>query len=188
MGSQNPVVEGATVERNQKAQIIERLKAKTDRAQIAVVTDFKGLKVEELTDLRIRLRKAGVDYQVVKNTLARIALEGGPHAVLREHLKENCALALGYEDPVLTAKVVADFLKVNKKFVLRFGSLEGTFMDSKGVQDLSRLPGKPEMLARMLGTLNAVPTNFVSLLANVPRGLLNVLTALKEKREQGEAA
>ncbi len=175
------------MERTQKAEIIAQLKAKADKAQIAVVTDFKGLKVEELTQLRQKLRQAGVEYQVVKNTLARIAMDGGPHEVLKDKLKENCGVAFGYDDPVVAAKVLADFVKGSKKFALRFGSLQGKFMDEAGIQELSKLPGKPELLGRMLGTMNAVPTNFVSLLANVPRGLLNVLTALKDQKSEAGA-
>lgn len=176
------------MEKTQKAEIIARLKAKADKAQIAVVTDFKGLKVEELTQLRIKLRQAGIDYQVVKNTLARIAMTGGPHEVLKDKLKENCAVAFGYDDPVVAAKVLADFVKASKKFALRYGSLQGKFMDEAGISELARLPGRPELLSRMLGAMNAVPTNFVSLMANIPRGLLNVLTALKDKKSEGAAA
>lgn len=172
------------MERTQKALIIAKLKAKADKAQIAVVTDFKGLKVEELTQLRLKLRQAGVEYQVVKNTLARIAMDGGPHQVLKDKLKENCGVAFGYDDPVVAAKVLAEFVKGSKKFALRFGSLQGKFMDDAGIQELAKLPGRPELLARVLGTMNAVPTSFVSLLANVPRGLLNVLTALKDKKSE----
>lgn len=169
--------------RTEKAQIIEQLKEKADRASIAIVTDFKGLKVEEMTDLRVKLRQSGVDYAVVKNTLARIAISGGRHDVLKDHLKENCAIAFGYDDPVATAKVLVDYGKANKKFALRFGSLEGKYLTGDGVGDLSKLPGRPELLARTLGTMNAVPTNFVSLFANVIRGFLYALNGIKDKKE-----
>lgn len=136
-----------------------------------------------MTHLRVKLRASGVDYQVVKNTLARLAVKGGTHEVLADKLKENCALAFGYDDPVVTAKVLVDFAKASKKFSLRFASLEGKFIDEDGLKNLSSLPGKPELLAKALGTMNAVPTNFVSCLANVIRGTLNALTAIKEKKE-----
>jgi large subunit ribosomal protein L10 len=177
------------VNRAEKADIIEQLKEKAGRASIAVVTDFKGLKVEEMTDLRIKLRSNGVDFQVVKNTLARLAVTGGRHDVLKDHLKENCAIAFGFDDPVAAAKVLVDYLKTNKKFVLRHGSLEGQFLSEAALGDLSKLPGRPELLARVLGTMNAVPTNFVGLLANVIRGFLYALSAIKEQKEdKGEGA
>jgi large subunit ribosomal protein L10 len=173
--------------RAQKAEIIDRLKDRAARASIAVVTDFKGLTVEEVTNLRVKLRDLGVDYQVVKNTLARIALTDSPHDVITQQFKEQCAIAFGYEDPVAAAKALVDYTKANKKFALRFASLQGQVIDEAGIRSLSTLPGKPQLLASLLGTMNAVPTGFVSLLANVPRGMLNVLTALKERKEK-EAA
>lgn len=173
--------------RAEKAEVIALIKEKADRASIAVVTDFKGLKVEEMTDLRVKLRDAGADYAVVKNTLARIAVTGGTHEALKEILKENCAIAFGYEDPVALAKTLSEYAKANKKFALRFGSLEGKLMNEAGLDALSKLPGKPQLLAQLLGTLNAVPTNFVSVMANVPRGFLNVLNARKDALE-GAAA
>jgi len=169
--------------REEKAAIIDQIKDRAGRASIAVVTDFKGLTVEEVTGLRVKLREHGVDYQVVKNTLARIALTDGPHDTIKERFKEQCAIAFGYEDPVATAKALVDYAKTNKKFVVRFASLQGKVIDEAGIKALSTLPGKPQLLAQMLGTMNAVPTNFVSVLANVMRGVLNVLTALKDKKE-----
>ena len=135
--------------RQEKAQIIEQLHEKAARASIAVVTDFKGMGVEEMTLLRVKLREAGVDYQVVKNTLARLALKETSHDVLNERLKENCAVALGYDDPVALAKALADFAKTSKKLQLRYGSLEGKFLDEEGVKQLATLPSKPELLAKL---------------------------------------
>lgn len=169
--------------RQEKAQIIDGLSAKAQRASIAVVTDFKGMSVESLTELRVKLREVGVDYQVVKNTLARLAFTETPHGVLNDHMKENCAVALGYEDPVALAKALADYAKTNKKFALRFGSLEGKYLDEEAVKELAKLPGKPEMLARLLGTMNAVPTSFVCVFANLLRKCLYALNAIKEQKE-----
>jgi len=169
--------------REEKARIIEGIKDRAGRASIAVVTDFKGLTVEEVTDLRVKLRAQGVDYQVVKNTLARIALTDSSHDTIKERFKEQCAIAFGYDDPVAAAKALVDYAKVNKKFGVRFASLQGKVIDEAGVTALSTLPSKPQLLAQVLGTMNAVPTSFVSVLANVPRALLNVLTALKDQKE-----
>lgn len=169
--------------RQEKAQIIEQLHEKAARASIAVVTDFKGISVEDLTVLRSKCHEVGVDYQVVKNTLARLALNDTAHGELSDHLKENCAIALGYEDPVALAKTLADFDKTNKKFALRFGSLEGKFLDGEAVKELAKMPSKPELLSSLLGTMQAVPRNFVSLFANIERKLLWALTAIKDQKE-----
>ncbi|NDV17959.1 50S ribosomal protein L10 [Pseudodesulfovibrio sp. JC047] len=169
--------------RQEKAQIIEQLHEKASRASIAVVTDFKGLSVEEMTILRAKCFEVGVDYQVVKNTLARLALKDTEHGELSEHLKENCAVALGYDDPVALAKALADFGKENKKFSMRFGTLEGQFLDSDSVTELSKMPSKPELLSSVLGTMQAVPRNFVCLFANIERKFLYALTAIKDQKE-----
>ncbi len=171
------------MERSEKAAVIEALKQKADSASIAVVTDFKGLKVEELTQLRVKLRESSVEYQVVKNTLARIAFTDGKHDVLKDKLKENCAVAFGFDDPVAAAKVLTGYAKENKKFQIRYGSLEGKFLESAGLQELSKLPGRTELLSSVLGTMNAVPTNFVCLFANLLRNFLYALTAIKDQKE-----
>jgi large subunit ribosomal protein L10 len=171
--------------RQDKAQIIEQLHEKAARANIAVVTDFKGMGVEEMTLLRAKLREAGVDYQVVKNTLARLALTDTSHVVLNERLKENCAVALGYDDPVALAKALSEFAKGSKKLALRYGSLEGKFLDEEGVKQLAMLPSKPELLGKLLGTMNAVPTNFVGVFAAILRNFLYALNAIKEQKEGG---
>ena len=169
--------------RQEKAQIIEQLHEKVSRASIAIVTDFKGLTVEDMTKLRSKCYEAGVDYQVVKNTLARLALSDTDHGALSEHLKENCAVALGYEDPVALAKALADYAKENKKFSVRFGSLEGKFLDTDAVKELAKMPSKPELLSTVLGTMQAVPRNFVCLFANIERKFLYALTAIKDQKE-----
>jgi large subunit ribosomal protein L10 len=174
--------------RQEKAQIIEQFHEKAARANIAVVTDFKGMTVEEMTDLRAKCFEVGVDFQVVKNTLARLALKDTDHGELSEQLKDNCAFALGYEDPVALAKVLTDFAKTSKQFELKFGCLEGKYLDADGIKELSKMPSKPELLSSVLGTMQAVPRNFVSLFANIERKFLYALVAIKDQKEQGEAA
>lgn len=173
--------------RSEKATIIEAIKAKADKASIAVVTDFKGMPVEEMTRLRVKLRENNADLCVVKNTLAQLALTDGPHDVIKDKFKDNCAIALGGEDPVAVAKVLSEFLKTSKTLQIRHGSLEGKFLSQAQLEALSKLPGKQELLAQVLGTMNAVPTNFVSLFANMLRGLLYALKAIEEKKS-GSAA
>lgn len=168
--------------RSQKADIIAQLKDRASNASISVVTDFKGMPVEELTRLRVKVRESGGEYYVVKNTLARIAFSDSSHSVIKDKFKENCAVALGFEDPVAVAKALVEFTKTSKIFSIRHGSLEGQVLSAEQVQELAKLPGKQELLGRMLGTMNAVPTNFVCLFANVVRGLLYALKAIEEKK------
>ena len=169
--------------RAEKKQVIEQLQDKANGASIALVTDFRGLKVEEMETLRARLREEGIHYQVVKNTLARLALEESPHAVIKDEFKDTCALALGYDDPVVAAKVLSKYAKENKKFSLRFGSYEGKALTAEEIEALSKLPGREQLLSMLLGTLNNVPGNFVGLFANMLRNMLYALNGIKEKKE-----
>lgn len=173
--------------RSEKATVIAKTKAKADSANFLVVTDFKGMTVEELTRLRVKLREAGGECLVVKNTLARIALTDGMHDAIKGKLKENCAIAFGFEDPIPVAKAVTDFAKNSKIFTVRLASLEGKELSANDVESLAKLPGKPQMLAQLLGTMNAVPTNFVSLFANMVRPLLYALKDLEEKKKADAA-
>ncbi|MDR2488327.1 MAG: 50S ribosomal protein L10 [Desulfovibrio sp.] len=168
--------------RNEKALAIEKIRAAAACSSIAVLADFKGMPVEEMTRLRVKLRESGGELLVVKNTLARLALNGGVHEVIKDHFRENCAIALGRQDPVALARALSDFARTSKTFAVRHGSLEGKYLSADQLEALARLPGRKELLARTLGTLNAVPTNFVSLLANTIRGVLYALKAIEEKK------
>jgi large subunit ribosomal protein L10 len=170
------------VNRTEKAAAIEKIRAAAGRSAIAVVADFKGMSVEEMTRLRIRLREAGGELLVVKNTLARIAFTGGPHDVVKDNFRENCVIAFGTSDPVSVAKTVADFAKSSKTLAVRLGSLEGKHLSAEQVDALAKLPGRQELLAGVLGTMNAVPRNFVSLFAEIIRGMLYALKAIEEKK------
>ena len=142
------------MDRSQKAAIIEGMKAKANDASIAVVTVFKGMTVEESTNLRVNLRKAGGEYQVIKNTLGRIAFTDSKH----------------------------DVAKDSKTFQIKSGSLDGKPMTAEEIDALAKLPGREQLLGQMLATMNAVPTNFVCLFANMLRGLLYALKAIEEKK------
>lgn len=169
--------------RNEKAAVIEELKDKSSKASITVVTDFKGMPVEEMTQLRVKIREVGGELIIVKNTLARIAFTGNTHDAIKDMFRENCGVALGYTDPVAVAKAVTGFAKTSKKLVVKHGSLEGKILSAAQLDELAKLPGKQELLAMTLGTLNAVPTNCVSLFANIIRGMLYALKAVEEQKK-----
>ncbi|MDR1125925.1 MAG: 50S ribosomal protein L10 [Deltaproteobacteria bacterium] len=168
--------------RTDKAAIIEHLATKSQKAVIAAVADFKGMQVEEMIRLRGKLREAGGELVIVKNTLARIAFTDGKHDCIKDMFRENCAVALGYEDPVAIAKAFTDFARTSKKLVVKHGSLEGKVLSAAQLDALAKLPGRQELLAQTLGTMNAVPTNFVSLFANMIRSMLYALKAVEEKK------
>lgn len=168
--------------RSGKAAIIEAVKARADKASFAVITDFKGMTVEELTNLRVSLRNAGGEYLVVKNTLARIALTDGTHDAIKDNFHDNCGVAFGFDDPVAVAKALSDFAKQSKLFELRCASLDGKALDAAQIDALAKLPNREQLLGHLLGTMNAVPTNFVSLFANVVRGLLYALKGIEEQK------
>ena len=168
--------------RSGKAVIIEAVKARADKASFAVITDFKGMTVEELTNLRVALRNAGGEYLVVKNTLARIALTDGTHDAIKDKFHDNCGVAFGFDDPVAVAKALSDFAKQSKLLELRCASLDGKALDAAQIDALAKLPGREQLLGQLLGTMNAVPTNFVSLFANVVRGLLYALKGIEDQK------
>ena len=168
--------------RSGKAVLLEAVKARADKASFAVITDFKGMTVEELTNLRVVLRNAGGEYLVVKNTLARIALTDGTHDAIKDKFHDNCGVAFGFDDPVAVAKALSDFAKQSKLFELRCASLDGKALDAAQIDALAKLPSREQLLGHLLGTMNAVPTNFVSLFANVVRGLLYALKGIEEQK------
>ena len=136
--------------RSEKAALIAQIKAKADAASFVVVTDFKGMTVEELTRLRAKLYECGGEYLVVKNTLARIALTDGMHDSVKDMFKENCGIALTSQDPVAVAKAVSEFAKTSKLFTVRHASLEGKMLSAAQVDALAKLPGKQELLGQVL--------------------------------------
>lgn len=168
--------------RSEKAVLIDDIRERTGKSSLAALTDFKGMTVDELTGLRVSLRNVGGEYHVVKNTLARIALTDGKHDVLKDKFHENCGVALAFDDPVQVAKALSDFAKKSKIFKLRCASLDGKEMSPEQIEALAKLPGREQLLAQLLGTMNAVPTNLVSLFANLVRGLLYALKAIEEKK------
>ncbi len=174
------------MERSQKAQFIQEFSDKLSRAKLAIVTDYKGVDVNTLVEFRKGLTKtSGTDFRVVKNTLALRALEGTEFAGLSEHLVGTNAVLLGYEDVVESAKAIAEFAKANKDFIaLKGGSMEGKPLTAEQIKALAELPTKEVMQAMLLGVLNAPARNFVSLLANVNRQIVNVLSAYKDKLEE----
>lgn len=171
--------------RSEKAALIEELHEKLKKAKALVLTDFKGIEVEQMNELRRKLREAEVEYKVFKNTLIRRAAKGTALESLKdEEIVNNNALAISYTDPVVLAKVLTEFKKKVEKFQLKSGILEGKVLHPAEIEALAKLPNKEVLLAQLLGAMNAVPRNFVSLLYRVIANFLNVLEAMKKEKEK----
>ena len=168
--------------KEKKASIIANIEQYARSSSVIVITDFKEMPVEELNALRVELRRASGRFLVVKNTLARLALSEGVHSSLKAHFKENCGLVFGFEDSVTTVKAVVDFTKSSKFLKVRIASLNGQLLSEEQVVALSKLPSREALLSSALGTLNQVPTGFVSLFANVIRSLLYGLKAIEAQK------
>jgi large subunit ribosomal protein L10 len=166
-----------------KQQIIEDLHARFAKSATIVVTDYKGLNVAAMNDLRGKLRESNIEYRVVKNTLLIRAAEDTEIELIKDHFKGPSAVAISYDDPVAPAKVLTQFAKDNDKLEIKVGVLNGKVLDVKAIQALATLPPREVLLAQFLSALNAVPTSFVRALAEVPRGLVNVLAAIKDQKE-----
>ncbi|NLY42837.1 MAG: 50S ribosomal protein L10 [Clostridiaceae bacterium] len=172
----------------QKKQAVQELAEKMSRASSGVLVDYRGLTVEQDTVLRNRLRKAGVEYKVVKNTLTRLAAKQTGLDELDPFLHGPTSLALTYDDPVAAAKVLSEYAKENDKLEIKVGFIEGRIIDAKEVKALGELPPKEVLIARVLGGFNAPIAGFVNVLSANIRGLAVALKAIADKRAQaGEA-
>lgn len=169
--------------RNQKTDVISELNETFSRAKFAVVTDFTGLKVTELEKLRKNLRNSDAQIQVAKNTLLRLAVKGTAYEGLSESFIGTTAVAVGFNEPVGPAKILSAFAAEFKAFSIRLAVLDGSLLTADDVLALSKLPGREELLAKLLGTMSAVPTGFVRVLSAIPLKLLYALTAIKEQKE-----
>jgi len=154
---------------------------------VAILTDYKGLDVSAMTELRSKLREAHIEYQVIKNTMLRLASEGTEVELIKDQFKGPSAIAISYDDPVSPAKILTEFAKTNNKFEIKCGVLNGSAMDLAAIRALSALPSREELLATVLSAMIAVPTSLVRALSDVPRRMVNVLQAIKEQKEQQAA-
>ena len=166
-----------------KKRIAEDLRERFEKSTIVILTDYKGLDVASMNSLRRKLRDAGSEYQVVKNSLLVRASESNDVALIKDQFKGPSAIALSDGDPVAPAKVLTEFVKENKKFEIKAGVLNGNLLGLNEIKALSALPSREVLLAKVLSTMNAVPTGLVTALSDVPRRMVNIIQAVKEKKE-----
>jgi large subunit ribosomal protein L10 len=169
---------------------VAAIRARFEKASAAVLLDFRGVEVGSITALRAQFREAGVDYKVVKNTLTRLALAGtdADHDELKAHLKGPTAIAWSYEDPSAAAKIVKKFRKDagdEPTVEVKCGILDNQVMDGATVEKvLATMPGKDEVRAHLLATLQAPAQNLVALLQAPGQNLVYLLDAKKRQAEE----
>lgn len=154
-----------------KQGLVSEIAEKLDKATSCVVVDYRGLTVEEVTELRNKFREAGVDYKVYKNTMVRRAASqiNKMEEFNDVKLVGTNAFAISYDDAVAPAKVVSDFAKTHPNLEFRMGYVEGEFYDAARLEELSKIPSREELIAKLLGSLKAPVSNFVYLLDAVAK-------------------
>lgn len=167
----------------EKKKIVEELHEKFLKSEIVIATEYKGLNVAKINDLRSKLREAKVEFKVVKNSLlARAAKETDVELIEKEFVGPS-AIALSYDDPAAPAKALTAFADSNNMLAIKAGVLKGKVLDPSAIIALSKLPAREVILAQLLSSMISIPTALVRTLNEVPRGFLNVLQALKEQKD-----
>ena len=166
-----------------KRATVESLADKLGRATAVIVTDYRGLTVKQLEELRTQLRSQGIDYQVAKNTLARRAAREAGVGDLGSVLDGPVGLALGFGELSVPAKVLSDYHRVNRRLPLIAGFVEGQVLDARGVQILAELPPRDVLLAQLAGTIQSPLTHLAGALASITGNLAATLAAYRAKLE-----
>lgn len=165
----------------EKVKAVEELRDKFSRSKTAVLTDYRGLNVADITELRKKLRAQGIEFKVVKNTLTRIAIKDFDYN-LDEFLEGPTAVAFSYVDPVAPAKIIVDFAKAHKELEIKAGVVEGKVGGKDMIENLAKMPPKEELLAKAVGSIQAPLYGIVSVLQGPLRNLVYTLQAIQDKK------
>lgn len=165
-----------------KEAAVAEIKEKLERSQAVILIDYRGLTVEEVTELRNLYRKNGIEYRVLKNTMIHRAAEELGWEDLFPYLNGPTAVVFGYDDPALAAKLATDFVKSSKKTEIKVGVVEGKVIDPAGVQALAELPSRETLIAMVLGTMNAPIAGLARTLNGTIAKLAYALNAIAEKK------
>lgn len=171
----------------EKSEVVKELTEKIKAAKAIVLADYRGLTVEQDTELRNALRKAGVEYKVVKNTLTRFAAKENGLDGLDSFLNGPTAMAVSTSDLIAPAKVLAEYAKKYEKLELKVGVVEGKIIDVNEIKALAELPPREVLISRVLAGFNAPITGFVNVLNGNLRGLVCALNAIAEQKSGVEA-
>ena len=176
-----------------KQAVVAEIKNWLTTSQAVILTSYRGLNVATDTEMRRELRAAGVTYKVVKNTMLRIAAKEAGIEGLDSHLEGTTAIAFSAEDAVAPAKVLCGFMKKNKLedqgiLTIKVGILDGKVIDAKEVKALANLPSREELIAKLLGSMNAPIANTVGVLSGIIRNFVGVVEAYRAKKEKESAA
>jgi large subunit ribosomal protein L10 len=166
----------------EKKAVVAEISVQVSKAQSIILAEYRGLEVGDMTQLRAQARKSGVYLRVLKNTLVRRAVEGTPFSGLAIAMVGPLVFGIS-GDPVAAAKVLSDFAKANEKFVIKAGGMPNQVMDAKGIQVLATMPSREELLAKLLGTMQAPIAKLVRTLNEVPTGFVRSLAAVRDQKQ-----
>jgi large subunit ribosomal protein L10 len=169
-----------------KKEVVAEFSARLAKAQAIVLAEYRGLPVEKVTQLRAKARASGVYLRVLKNTLARRAVQGTPFEGLADQMVGPLAYGVS-DDPVSAAKLLHAYAKENDKLVIKGGAIPGQVMNAKEVGSLAALPSREELLAKLMGTMLAPVTTFVQTLNQVHSKFVRTLAAVRDQKEQQAA-
>jgi large subunit ribosomal protein L10 len=170
----------------QKQAMVSEISAKLSGAQAVIVAEYRGLDVGRVTQLRAKARKSGLYLRVLKNTLARRAVQGTPFEKLSDQMVGPLMYGIA-KDPVAGAKVLSEFAKDNEQLVIRGGALPNSLMSAKDVKALALLPSREELLAKLMGTMQAPVAKLVRTMNEVPGKFVRALAAVRDAREKAAA-
>ena len=169
-----------------KKEVVAEFSARLAKAQAIVLAEYRGLPVEKITQLRAKARASGVYLRVLKNPLARRAVQGTPFEKLADQMIGPLAYGVS-DDPVSAAKLLHAYAKENDKLVIKGGAIPGQVMNAKEVGSLAALPSRDELIAKLMGTMQAPVTTFVQTLNQVPSKFVRTLAAVRDQKEQQAA-
>jgi large subunit ribosomal protein L10 len=170
----------------QKQATVSEVATTLQGAQSLIVAEYRGLNVERITQLRSKARKSGVWLRVLKNTLARRAVKGTPFEKLSEKMVGPLMYGIS-QDPVAGAKVLSEFAKENEQFVIKAGAMPNAVMSAQDIKALAQLPSREELLAKLLGTMQAPVTKLVRTMNEVPSNFVRTLAAYRDSKEKAAA-
>ena len=171
---------------DEKKAVVAEVSAEVAKAQGIFVAEYRGLEVGSMTELRAKARKSGVYLRVLKNTLARRAVAGTPFEKLAEQMVGPLVYGIS-SDPVATAKVLNEFAKANEKLVIKAGAMPNAVITAKEVKALASMPSREQLIAQLLGTMQAPVAQFVRTLNEVPSRFVRTLAAIRDRKERAGA-